>query len=92
VFRLSWFGKFSSVSVRDDSGSSIETEPSEKNISFVSQVPVEIISHCLFTSPLTVAINTNSSGLYGRLVFEPLYTKFDPLYSLIRLYGPVSAV
>ncbi len=64
--------------------SKTETEPSEKNISKF-QLVASIVSHSLLISPLTVAIKINSSGLYGRLAFDLLYTKLLPLYSLIKL-------
>ena len=85
MLRLSSFGKSSFSKVILEFSSRTDTEPSEKYISLVSHAVVVIISHSLFTSPFTVAIKTNSSGLYGRFVLDLLYTKLLPLYSLIRL-------
>jgi len=85
VFRLSSFLKFSEFRVSSEFASRIETEPSEKNSSSGAEFVV-IISHSLYITQFSsVTIITNSSGLYGRLEFEASYTKFEPLYSLIRL-------
>jgi hypothetical protein len=92
VFKLFSFGNDSFVSVSSEFSSKTDSEPSAKNISLVSHAVVVIVSHSLLTSPFTVAIKTNSSGLYGKFVFDLSYTKLLPLYSLIRLYGQTSAV
>ncbi|RLA84245.1 MAG: hypothetical protein DRG78_01930 [Epsilonproteobacteria bacterium] len=68
--RLFSFGKSNFSNVILEFSSRIDTEPSEKYISLVSHIQVVIVSHSLFTSPLTVAIKINSSGLYGRLDFD----------------------
>jgi len=78
--------------VIEEFASKTETLQSEKNISNGTD-SVVIRSHSLYIFQFSsVAINTNSSGLYGKLTFEPSWTKFDPLYSLIRLKGPLSAL
>jgi hypothetical protein len=92
VERLFSFGNDSFERVISHQSSKTETEPSEKYIS-KSQLSAFIVSHSLYIFQLeSLAVNINSSGLYGRLFSELLYTKFGQLYSLIKLYNPYSAV
>jgi hypothetical protein len=85
------FGNDSFESVSSHPFSKTETEPSEKYIS-KSQESAFMVSHSLYIFQFAVAVKINSSGLYGRFVFELSYTKLLQLYSLIRLYSPYSAV
>jgi hypothetical protein len=85
-------GKLSFESVNSQGCSKTEILQSEKYIS-KSSVEVVIVSPSLYiTQLLSFAVRINSSGLYGRLFSELLYTKFGQLYSLIKLYNPYSAV
>ena len=92
VVRLfSGFLKFSSESVRLEFSCRVETEPSEKYRFKVSDAPVVIVSHILYTVLFwSVAVSMCSSGLYGKWVWLVFETKKPPLYSLIREMGPYS--
>jgi hypothetical protein len=96
VFKLSFHLKFSSFRVSTVcliGSHKIDTLPSEKYISNSCQAGTVIVSHCLYIFQFSsVAININSSGLYGKFFSDQLNTKFDQLYSLIRLYGQFSAL